>query len=181
MPCLSAVTLHGMRLRLLLSIPLLYATVPAVAHTISPQACERRTARPVHAYVLSAAERAELLRSTKKVKLTALTNVVPALGFALPGIVVQVPIEGTYNTRENDLHELYHQYQYRRDGAVTFLTTYAFEFHELLAHGCSYPVAYRSIGYEREADAYTEVAVGEENRQAKVDLRFRIRQVVKRQ
>lgn len=78
----------------------------------------------------------------------------PRDGIALPGMVAladrQILPDGAADTVL--WHELVHQYQYQRDGAVTFMLRYVADWHSGLVRGCGFDDSYTAIGYEIETD-----------------------------
>lgn len=138
---------------MLLILGFVYAVTPTFAAAVRPDACSSWKRRHVPVEDLDGDDLVRLRRGTKIVRVPAYMAVWPRDGIALPGLVA-VSDERVLSGRDDLLwHEMVHQHQYDRDGAVVFLLRYVADWHRGLVRGCDYDAAYEAIGYEIETEA----------------------------
>ena len=94
----------------------------------------------------------ELRRETRVVRVPSYMAAWPRDGISLPGVVAVSDRRVLSSTDTLLWHEMVHQHQYRRDGAVTFMLRYVVDWHSGLVRGCDFTTAYESIGYEIETE-----------------------------
>lgn len=130
-----------------------YAVLPSVAAAFRPDACAPWKNREVPVEVLEGEELVRLRRETTIIKVPSYMAAWPRDGISFPGIVA-VSDQRVLAGEDTLLwHEMVHQHQYRRDGAVPFMARYVLDWHRGLLRGCRHETAYEAIGYELETDA----------------------------
>jgi hypothetical protein len=108
--------------------------------------------RYVPAGELSGEDLVALRRETRVVRVPSYMAAWPRDGISLPGVVAVSDRRVLSGADTLLWHEMVHQHQYRRDGAVTFMLRYVADWHSGLVRGCDFATAYESIGYEIETD-----------------------------
>jgi hypothetical protein len=121
-----------------------------------PRACDRWGEREVVTGEVSLVELVAARRATAVLQVPSYMAAWPRDGIALPGLIA---ISDDRVLGGGDMliwHELAHQHQYRRDGALHFLTVYTIDWHRGLLAGCGFSQSYEAIAYEREAHGMIE-------------------------
>jgi hypothetical protein len=144
----------------MLAACLFYIVMPVVVHSVRPNLCGGWENRPVQIEPIKYSD-IEILRKTTTVVHfpRMLATVLPARGISVPGVVAVIDNIDTKAREYLLIHEMVHQYQYKRDGKFAFMLKYTVDFHRGLIRGCSFSKAYRAIYYEIEADEVAHYAV----------------------
>lgn len=136
---------------LLIPLVILYAWVPSLVALRNPRACERWSERAITTGEVSLVELVAARRATTVVQVPSYMAAWPRDGIALPGLIAMSDDRVLGGGDMLIWHELAHQHQYRRDGALHFLTTYTVDWHRGLLAGCNFTQSYEAIAYEQEA------------------------------
>lgn len=130
-----------------------YLLVPALVRDVSPETCGNWNNRATQQDVISAEKLMRVAQDTRVVLLPSVVRTLtPRQGLSLPGLVMVVHSDSSFDNAHLRWHEMVHQYQYERDGVFTFFKNYAADFHMGLLKGCTLYNAYRGVGYELEAE-----------------------------
>lgn len=130
-----------------------YGVIPQSVSALKPQACRNWQNRLMRIERIPYIEVVNAANSTKVVVLSQRFDAAfPRSGLSVPGLVAVIDSPSLYSQVHLRWHEMVHQYQYQRDGIFIFVKNYALDYHNGLMRGCTFDAAYRSTGYEMEAE-----------------------------
>lgn len=128
---------------------------PDVYSSFVGSRCQEWSERPVEPLYLNRDQLESLASEVPLVRVPVLPG--GYAGMALPGLVALTP-DATDSTR---LHEMVHQEQMRRDGAIKYAAWYVLDWYKGRYAGCSTHEAYESISYEKQARATVRGSYGD--------------------